>query len=235
MDTTYRPGYLPVTREIRETFADEIASLGGVVPDVYEDDAHLFARAVLPADIEVRPGDRVRSGVAVRSAGPEILVYPYTFRQVCSNGAISTHALQGRRLDRTESAGLVVPTSDVAVVLSEIRLAIRACASREAFATATREMRSATEVRGELGLDLLPLFGRIPLAVTEQVLSLIFERFEASQDRSGFGLMNAVTSVAHDTRDPETRWRLEELGGDIAARLGTWREIEPAVPALASA
>ena len=28
--------------------------------------------------------------------------------------------------------------------------------------------------------------------------------------------MNAVTSVARDTRDPETRWRLEELGGGIA-------------------
>ncbi len=28
--------------------------------------------------------------------------------------------------------------------------------------------------------------------------------------------MNAVTSVARDTRDPVTRWRLEELGGQIA-------------------
>jgi hypothetical protein len=27
--------------------------------------------------------------------------------------------------------------------------------------------------------------------------------------------MNAVTSVARDTRDPELRWRLEELGGGV--------------------
>ena len=27
--------------------------------------------------------------------------------------------------------------------------------------------------------------------------------------------MNAVTSVARDTRDPELRWRLEEFGGGI--------------------
>jgi hypothetical protein len=30
-----------------------------------------------------------------------------------------------------------------------------------------------------------------------------------------FGFMNAVTAVARDTRDPETRWRLEELGGAV--------------------
>jgi hypothetical protein len=27
--------------------------------------------------------------------------------------------------------------------------------------------------------------------------------------------MNAVTSVARDTQDPDLRWRLEELGGGL--------------------
>jgi hypothetical protein len=40
--------------------------------------------------------------------------------------------------------------------------------------------------------------------------------------------MNAVTSVARDTRDPETRWRLEELGGAIAARLPRAPKAAPA-------
>ena len=31
--------------------------------------------------------------------------------------------------------------------------------------------------------------------------------------------MNAVTSVARDTREPELRWRLEELAGGIAAHI----------------
>jgi hypothetical protein len=43
------------------------------------------------------------------------------------------------------------------------------------------------------------------------------ERFFQEADRSRFALMNAVTSVARDTRDPEVRWRLEELGGGILA------------------
>jgi hypothetical protein len=31
--------------------------------------------------------------------------------------------------------------------------------------------------------------------------------------------MNAVTSTARDTRDPEVRWRLEELGAQVPALL----------------
>jgi hypothetical protein len=47
----------------------------------------------------------------------------------------------------------------------------------------------------------------------------ILERFVEGRDTSRFGLMNAITSVARDTRDPEVRWRLEEMGGGIPAAL----------------
>ncbi len=41
--------------------------------------------------------------------------------------------------------------------------------------------------------------------------------FLESEDHSAFDLMNAVTAVARDQRDPEVRWRLEELGGGVPA------------------
>jgi hypothetical protein len=44
----------------------------------------------------------------------------------------------------------------------------------------------------------------------------VFERFFHENDRTRYGFMNAVTSLARDTRDHMTRWRLEELGGQIA-------------------
>jgi hypothetical protein len=47
------------------------------------------------------------------------------------------------------------------------------------------------------------------------VARAILERFFREPDRSRFALMNAVTSVARDTADPELRWRLEEMGGGI--------------------
>jgi hypothetical protein len=51
------------------------------------------------------------------------------------------------------------------------------------------------------------------------MMAMILGRFTSGADRSRFGLMNAVTSVARDTHDPELRWRLEELGGGIPAAL----------------
>jgi hypothetical protein len=50
-----------------------------------------------------------------------------------------------------------------------------------------------------------------------QVAQSILGKFASEGDRSGFGLMNAVTATARDTADPELRWRLEELGGGVAA------------------
>ena len=44
----------------------------------------------------------------------------------------------------------------------------------------------------------------------------IFERFFHENDRTRYEFMNAVTSMARDTRDHLARWRLEELGGQIA-------------------
>ena len=48
---------------------------------------------------------------------------------------------------------------------------------------------------------------------------MILGRFTTEGDTSRFGLMNAVTSVARDTRDPELRWSLEKLGGGIPAAI----------------
>src|SRR3712207_2083832 len=93
---------LPTTDELRELLAEEERALGGTVPDVYDDGERLFARAVLPEAVEVRPGDRVRGGVAVRAAAGEVCVHPYTYRLICSNGAITAHALQARRIERAE-------------------------------------------------------------------------------------------------------------------------------------
>jgi hypothetical protein len=232
MGTMHQPEYLPATRDIYETFADEVMSLGGSVPDVYDDGHRLFARAVLPAHTEVHPGDAIRAGVAVRATGADILVHPYTFRQICSNGAIAAHALETRRLERMLSTEVFVAAYDVEVGLTDLRLAVRACAAREAFDASAQAMRSASEVQADIALHLLPLLARMPERMSARVLPAIFQRFAGGGDRSAFGLMNAVTSVARDTRDPETRWQLEELGGTMPARLGPAPRIMPPVREL---
>jgi hypothetical protein len=217
--TTDRLTYLPATSDIRQAFAEEIESLGGTVTHAYDDGERVFARAVLPADAEIRPGDRVRGGVAVRAGGSFVEVYPYTFRQVCSNGAIAAQALEGRRLERVEGTAVVMPTYDIAVVLTDLRLAVGACATPEAFETTRRQMRTATETEADVTVNLLPFLTQISGAMARHWLSRILRRFHTDGDRSAFGLMNAVTAVAREERDEEARWGLEELGGSIPARL----------------
>jgi hypothetical protein len=65
----------------------------------------------------------------------------------------------------------------------------------------------------------MPLLGRLPADQVREILPMVLRRFRRDGDRSRYGLFNAVTSVARDTRDPRTRWRLEELGGGVLALL----------------
>jgi hypothetical protein len=219
MTTTSRPEYLPTTGTIIEAFVEEIEALGGTVPDVYNDGQRLCARAVLPPSTDVRPGDVVRGGVAVRVAGTEISVHPYTFRKICSNGAIAGHALETRRLGRVVSGDVFASSYEASVVMTDFALAVQACASEDAFTRVAAEMRTAAEIEADVALQFLPYLSTLPPHMTSHVVPLIFRRFAADRDSTVFGLMNAVTSVARDTRDPETRWRLEELGGSMAARV----------------
>src|SRR4051794_23479191 len=86
------------TGEIGDIFAEEIAAAGGSVSETFAEGTCLFARSVLPGTRDVRAGDSVQGGVALRAAEEDIWVHPYIFRQVCRNGAIRAHAIQTRHL-----------------------------------------------------------------------------------------------------------------------------------------
>jgi hypothetical protein len=202
------------TGEIKEIFVDEVEAAGGKMSDVFDDGARIFLRAVLAGEKEVERRDRVQGGVAVRATADDIWVHPYVFRQVCKNGAIRAHAIETREIRRVDFS-----TEEPAEVASALCAAIRACCCDEAFARGAAEMRSARESSQiDLALTMMPLFARFAQgAESRAVISFIIDRFLGGRDKSRFGLMNAVTSVARDTRDPEVRWRLEEFGGGIAA------------------
>jgi hypothetical protein len=204
------------TREIKTIFASEIEAARGSMSDAFDDGARIFLRAVLAPEKEIQPGDRVQGGIALRATSEDIWVHPYVFRQVCKNGAIRAHAIETRTIRRVDFA-----IDEQAVVADALCDAIRASCCDEAFAHGAAEMRSAREsAEVDLALTMMPLFARLAQgAETKAVMNVIMDRFFADRDKSRFGLMNAVTSVARDTRDPEVRWRLEEFGGGIAAAI----------------
>jgi hypothetical protein len=197
----------PSTDQIQALFLDEITARGGHVSDTFHDGKRLFLRSVFPRALEVRPADRMQGGVALRAVDEQIVVHPYVFRQVCTNGAIFAQAIGSCEIERVD-----LPAGEA--VLSDLAFAIRSCSEEEVFAENVNQMRMATSATW---VSFMPLLSRMPGEMGAAFLQQILERFP-SEDQSGFGFMNAVTSVARDTRDPEKRWRLEELGGGIAAQ-----------------
>ena len=76
---------------------------------------------------EIRNADVIKAGIALRSYGPLAMVHPYTFRQVCSNGAImarTTGAQMVRRWFEWEDG------YDEQQAREELRQAVRMCDKR---------------------------------------------------------------------------------------------------------
>ena len=214
----------PHNSEIRTVYEAEVANAGGRLADVYDCSGFLFLRSTFPGSRNVRRRDGVRGGVALRTTATEILVHPYFFREVCSNGMIAAHALETRRLERIE--GYMASPEAVEAVLAEVREVVRACSERDVLKKAVGQMRSAADREARFALTMLSMLLGAHGDQGAHMVEAILERFESGGDRSLFGLMNATTSIARDTRDAETRWRLEEAGGGVLALVGPGRTLD---------
>lgn len=197
-----------MTQEILEAFTDEISAREGKVTETFHQPGQLFARSVLPQTEEIRARDKVQSGVALRATDTTAWVYPYVFRLVCKNGAIMAHAAEGREIPNLET----LPAFEV---VSQVREAVASCCEGNAFANAAEQMRTAAQQPIDAVLRMIPFFSRMS-ALSPELARQVFERFFQEDDRTRYGFMNAVTSVARDTREHAMRWRLEELGGQLA-------------------
>ena len=206
--------YFPTTSEIALAFADEISSLGGSVSDSYDDGSRLFVRAHLSTERDVRPGDTLKGGVALRTVGPSISVHPYTYRKICSNGAIAAQVTGTREIRRVEFASA---TEFVAGAIEEIRLTVRQCAEPAVFEKTARDMKFTRHVLVEAMIQTLPILERVPADYREHIIAMLAREFDNANDGTYYGVMNAITAVARDTADAETKWQLEEFGGSIPA------------------
>ena len=223
--------FAPSTDEIRSIFESEIHKAGGKVTDVFDDGSRVLLRSVLPDADEIRRGDRVQGGVALRAMDDLILVHPYVFRQVCSNGAIMAQAVQTRKIERVMEGGL---PWEIERPCEQLRDAVMACADPEVFQTATEQLRIAAHSEADMAITLMSYLSRWGPAVAGPLIAQIMGRFHDEGDRTAFGLMNAVTSTARDTTDPELRWKLEELGGGVPTRVVPARDRRGAKSVMAS-
>ena len=210
--------YLPTLAQIGVLFEEECSALGATSIDSCTDDHRLFQRAVLgPAEV-VRPGDAIRGGVALRAEGQWVLLHPYSWREVCTNGAISARVTSTVRVERVLVEATTIAAAFVGGFESELRRAIQASSDPSHLTQAAEQMRGAAELDAEMMIMLLPHLLRSTGVARHGLLSSIVDRFEESEDRSAFGLVNAVTSVARDARDPDVKWALETAGGELLTR-----------------
>lgn len=202
------------TQRVREVFETEVQAGAGTVHDAFDDGSRLFLRATWPGERPVRRGDAVQGGVALRAVGPAIDVIPYVFRQVCRNGAIRAHAIGAHRFQVTDFPDFPIDEIEALAPLAE---AIRDCAAPEVFVAGFEEMRRALGAPGLIrAVELLAILGaHFTPSLRGALVDLILKEADRAGDRSAFGTMNAITAVARETRDPETRWRLEELGARV--------------------
>lgn len=229
-------GYWPTTVDVYRIFSEETAHAGGIVTNTFDDGGRLFIRSVIPELCEIIPGDSVKGGVALRSNLEEIWIHPYILRVACSNGSIRPLAIQSTQISRKDSGEPPRTEHDFAL---HLRGAIRRCLDKEVLQAGVNEMREAHSKGIASALSMLqmteflhanissPRLLKIAPVLIEAAVErsegrtnsrsrhLVLQRYRCGKDRTAFGLMNAVTSVARDSQDPEDRWRLEELGGMI--------------------
>jgi hypothetical protein len=196
------------TAQIQSIFEEEVKSAGGKVTDTFDDGTLLFTRAVLPKNKKVARRDRVDKGVVLKAAWDDIWVHPYLYRRVCINGAIVAQAVATKHVVNTEHISPV----EMEIALRE---GVRICIQEQDFEGYVEKMKRAGGLFPDPRLTLMPHLSRLPADQASEVLEETHRRFAEGADESRYGLINAVTSLARDSRNPELKWTLETIGGAL--------------------
>lgn len=190
--------------EIEGIIREEAAGQGGHVHEFFSDDTRLYARTINTPITEVAPLDAVQAGVAVRVDGTDVWVRPYIFRQVCLNGAIVATSEEAEEFDLT-AVGVVEQQE------RHLRETITACGQVKVLQRETPHFRNLKARSVDRAMMMVTMSQTHHWRRTSAELLDILTQFE-KEEPSAWGMMNAITAVARETRDPERKWRLEELG-----------------------
>lgn len=196
--------------QIWSAFALKLTELGGELGRSTAHSGRLYAYGVLPQFLEVAGEELHEGGVALRASADEIWIHPYIVRQARVNGAIVAQLLQ---------ANPILPSEDAASdsFKRQIAEAVGLCSSEATFRAGIERIELARDQAGFGPTHVMDLFVHLNDRLASRVLRRILRRFASERDYSAYSLMNAVTSTARDSDDPELRWQLETIGGEIAS------------------
>jgi len=176
---------------------------------------------------EIREGDIIHGGLIIRNSevgASSFRVEPFLLRKVCSNGLIGKHSLKKIHLGRQTAEEGEIEWSDETKRLEDkafwakVRDIIRNTFDRNIFLSWIEKMKEAAETEIEKPKEAIDNVVRYA-GLTEEQKNILLMHFT---EKTKYGLVNAITSLARDTKDIDERIRLEEIGGKLLEEVEIW-------------
>lgn len=202
-------------------FAEATEAYGGVIARDNEIRGKRFLASTFRGiEKAITRNDAIQGGLALELSGREAKLYSYTLRLVCSNGLIST-------LSEEEEEFTWYRETEFEEAIYRKYAELETTASQVAGLYRESQQQRADE---RLWQHVLSSLNQLQadtrwmdflfIAIGEEGRRRRFNRPEnrhagPETEISRFGLVNAVTAMARDTQEPELRWQMEKLGGEL--------------------
>jgi hypothetical protein len=187
-------------------------------------DRRLYIHFVVPAiQGEVKVGDVVQAGGIIQNSEVglgSVSVAGLIWRLWCLNGAKTSDAFRRNHVGRQIDEGALewsddTKRADDATVLLKVRDMVRAVVDETRFRATLNQLQGLTEakVTGDPAKAIEVLAQTVN--ATESERGGMLRRLIEGKDLSAWGMMNAVTGLAHDAASYDRAVELESAGGNL--------------------
>jgi hypothetical protein len=183
----------------------------------------LYLKAIDRTLVDAIKGeDIVYGGLIIRNSevgASALRIEPFILRRICSNGLILQHSLKkihlGREILETNEIDWSDETRELEdrVLWSKVRDIIRATFDREIFGLWVKRLKESIDVKIEKPVKAVNNIVK-HLNLSEEEREKLLAYFS---EPTKYGLINAVTNLAGQTKNVEEQVKLEEFAGKILA------------------
>ena len=181
---------------------------------------------------DVRVGDTVEAGIVVSNSEVgygNISVAPFVLRLVCTNGLTTLNGSDEaiRRIHRGSTIHCFQPFIHLsdnnerkaakAAIWAAVSEAVGVALQQTSFRELLERLQAAHKAKLSAKTNSEKLFDRIgkDFGLTDAERTAAIHHFETDNERSLWGMANAITRIANDAGDYERSSALEQIGGRI--------------------
>ncbi len=169
---------------------------------------------------EIRKDDIIYGGLIIRNSevgASAFRVEPFLLRKICSNGLIGEQTLKKIHLGRqTLEIGEIAWSDETReledkALAAKVRDIIKAAFDKEIFESWIEKLKESTEIPVEKPIKAVTSIVKLAGFSEEQKNELLMHFSEHTK----YGLVNAITTLAQETKNIDEQIKMEELGGRI--------------------